>query len=70
MSSYRDISERLKVGIWQSPASFMREAENWIAQTNFDVNQYGTKNSDITSDPDFYGYNRNSSKTITIFLPS
>lgn len=64
MSTYRDISERLKVGIWQSPASFMREAENWIAQTNFDVNRYGTENSSITSDPNFYGYNPNSSKSI------
>jgi hypothetical protein len=64
MLSYRQISEILKVGIWQSPSSFMKEAQDWIAQTNFNVNQYGTTNSDISGNPDFYGYNPNSSKTI------
>ena len=53
MFSYRQISEILKVGIWQSPSSFMKEAQDWIAQTNFNVNQYGTTNSDISGNPDF-----------------
>lgn len=65
MSSYRDISERLKVGIWQSPSAFTKEAQDWIAQSGFDVNQYGTADYKITGDANFYGYNPNSSKTVT-----
>lgn len=64
MQDYRSISNSLKVAIWQSPTAFMREAEKYIADTNFDVEQYGTTNASILADSNFYGYNRNSSKTI------
>jgi len=61
---YRDIGNRLKVGIWSSPSKFMKEAEDYVAQTGFDSFGRGTSKSDIRSTPDFYGYNPQSSKTI------
>jgi hypothetical protein len=64
MRSYREISDKLKVGVWNSPASFLREAQDWISQTGFDYEQYGTPNNFIRRDAEFYGYNPNSSLSI------
>jgi hypothetical protein len=62
--NYRQLSERLKVGIWSSPAEFMRESEEYIAATNFDRYNFGTRLSDIRSSADFYGFDPNSSLTV------
>jgi len=61
---YRDIANKLKVGIWSSPTKFIKEAEDYIAQTGFDAYGQGTSKRRIKDNPDFYGYNPNSSKTI------
>jgi len=63
-ATFKAISRNLRVGFWNSPASFIRESQDYIRDTNFDVNKYGRSNSTITSDPDFYGYNPNSSLSI------
>jgi hypothetical protein len=64
MRTYRDISRNLILGVWNSPTSFLREAEDYISATNFDKYRYGTRQSEITSDANFYGYNPNSSLSL------
>jgi hypothetical protein len=64
MLSYRQISEILKSGYMAIPFFFYERSAGLDCSNNFNVNQYGTTNSDISGNPDFYGYNPNSSKTI------
>jgi hypothetical protein len=64
-ATFRAISRTLRVGFWDSPASFIRESQDYVRDTNFDVDKYGRSVSAIMGDPDFYGYNPNSSLSVS-----
>lgn len=64
-TNYRNISQTLRVGFWNSPTSFLRESQQYIRDTNFNTNLYGISNDRIRVDPEFYGYNPNSPLTIS-----
>lgn len=64
MSDYQRIADKLTVGVWSSPTSFIKESEDFAKETDFDTYRYGISEENIKEDPKFYGYDPNSTKTI------
>jgi len=65
--SFRELKDNLEVYFFNSQFDMMKTAEDYLSNNPNEVNeiyQYSTTSSNINSNPDFYGYDPNSSLTL------